>query len=171
MHSKANIKQKTFYIQGLRSFRDTLPKNIKRIINKKGFAYTEILNRWSYLVGSKISQVSFPKAIRTPGKNAPGILIINVQRGNEIDLEFSKNIIIEKINSHFGYKVLNNIRLKAFGNFEKKIIEKIINKKKIGKKKILYSLNFDNKLRDSIKSINNEKIKKSLAKLINSIQK
>ena len=41
---------------------DTLPKNIKRIINKKGFAYTEILNRWSYLVGSKISQVSFPKA-------------------------------------------------------------------------------------------------------------
>ena len=38
-------------IQGLRSFKDTLPKNIKKIINKKGHIYSETLNNWKYIVG------------------------------------------------------------------------------------------------------------------------
>ena len=101
MHIKNNIKQKTFYIQGLRSFKNSLPKNVKKILNKKGFVYSEILNRWNYLVGNEISKVSFPKTFKPSGKNAPGTLIISVQRGNEINIEFSKNTIIEKINSFF----------------------------------------------------------------------
>ena len=116
MHIKNNIKQGTFYIQGLRSFKDTLPKNVKKILNKKGFTYSQILNKWTYLVGDKISKISFPKGFRPHGKNTPGTLIISVQRGNEVDIEFSKNTIIEKINSYFGYKIINNIRLESFIN-------------------------------------------------------
>ena len=161
MHIKNNIKQKTFYIQGLRSFKNSLPKNVKKILNKKGFVYTEILNRWNYLVGNEISKVSFPKAFKPNGKNAPGILIISVQRGNEINIEFSKNTIIEKINSFFGYKILNNVRLETFNNL----------KRNINKKKMYISTNSTKKFKDSLKYINNEKIKKSLMELINSIQK
>ena len=113
MHIKNNIRQKTFYIQGLRSFKNSLPKNVKKILNKKGFVYSEILNRWNYLVGNEISKVSFPKTFKPNGKNAPGTLIISAQRGNEISVEYSKNTIIEKINNFFGYKVLNNIRLET----------------------------------------------------------
>ena len=36
MHFKNNTKQRFKTIQGLRSFKDTLPKNIKKIIKKKG---------------------------------------------------------------------------------------------------------------------------------------
>ena len=161
MHIKNNIKQKTFYIQGLRSFKNSLPKNVKKILNKKGFVYAEILNRWNYLVGNEISKVSFPKTFKPSGKNAPGILIISVQRGNEINIEFSKNTIIEKINSFFGYKVLNNVRLETFNNL----------KENINKKKMYISKNSTKKFQDSLKSLNNEKIKKSLIKLINVIQK
>ena len=161
MHIKNNIKQKTFYIQGLRSFKNSLPKNVKKILNKKGFVYSEILNRWNYLVGNEISKVSFPKTFKPNGKNAPGILIINVQRGNEINIEFSKNTIIEKINSFFGYKVLNNVRLETFNNL----------KENINKKKMHISANNKAKFKDSLKSLNNEKIKKSLIELINVIQK
>ena len=161
MHIKNNIKQKTFYIQGLRSFKNSLPKNVKKILNKKGFVYSEILNRWNYLVGNEISKVSFPKTFKPSGKNAPGILIISVQRGNEIDIEFSKNTIIEKINSFFGYKVLNNVRLETFNNL----------KENINKKKMHISANNKAKFKDSLKSINNEKIKQSLIELINVIQK
>ena len=161
MHIKNNIRQNTFYIQGLRSFKNSLPKNVKKILNKKGFVYTEILNRWNYLVGNEISKVSFPKTFKPNGKNAPGTLIISIQRGNEINIEFSKNTIIEKINSFFGYKVLNNVRLETFNNL----------KENINKKKMHISANNKAKFKDSLKSLNNEKIKKSLIELINVIQK
>ncbi len=161
MHIKKNIRQKTFYIQGLRSFKNSLPKNVKKILNKKGFVYSEILNRWNYLVGNEISKVSFPKTFKPNGKNAPGTLIISAQRGNEISVEYNKNTIIEKINSFFGYKVLNNIRLETFNNL----------KENINKKKMHISKNTTEKFKDSLKSLNNEKIKKSLIKLINTIQK
>jgi hypothetical protein len=161
MHIKNSIRQKTFYIQGLRSFKNSLPKNIKKILNKKGFVYSEILNRWNYLVGNEISKVSFPRTFKPNGKNAPGTLIISVQRGNEINVEFSKNAIIEKINSFFGYKILNNIRLETFNSL----------KENINKKKMYISTNTTEKFKDSLKSLNNEKIKKSLMELINVIQK
>ena len=138
-----------------------MPKNVKKILNKKGFVYSEILNRWNYLVGNEISKVSFPKTFKPSGKNAPGILIISVQRGNEINIEFSKNTIIEKINSFFGYKVLNNVRLETFNDL----------KENINKKKMHISANNKAKFKDSLKSLNNEKIKKSLIELINVIQK
>ena len=51
MQFKNNTKQRNAVIQGLRSFRDTLPKNIKKIINKKGHIYSETLNNWKYIVG------------------------------------------------------------------------------------------------------------------------
>ena len=35
MEFKYNTKQRTKTIQGLRSFKDTLPKKIKKILNKK----------------------------------------------------------------------------------------------------------------------------------------
>jgi hypothetical protein len=161
MHIKNNIRQKTFYIQGLRSFKNSLPKNVKKILNKKGFVYSEILNRWNYLVGNEISKVSFPKTFKPNGKNAPGTLIISVQRGNEISVEFSKNTIIEKINSFFGYKILNNIRLETFNNL----------RENINKKKVYISTKTTEKFKNSLKSLNNEKIKKSLMELINAIQK
>ena len=138
-----------------------MPKNVKKILNKKGFVYSEILNRWNYLVGNEISRVSFPKTFKPNGKNAPGTLIISIQRGNEINIEFSKNTIIEKINSFFGYKVLNNVRIETFNNL----------KENINKKKMYISANNKAKFKDSLKSLNNEKIKKSLIELINVIQK
>ena len=113
------------------------------------------------MVGNEISKVSFPKAFRPSGKNAPGTLIISAQRGNEINIEFSKNTIIEKINSFFGYKILNNVRLETFNNL----------KENINKKKMYISKNTTEKFKDSLKSLNNEKIKKSLMELINAIQK
>ena len=161
MHIKNNIRQNTFYIQGFRSFKNSLPKNVKKILNKKGFVYSEILNRWSYLVGHETSKVSFPKTFKPGGKNSPGTLILNVQRGNEINIEFSKNIILEKINSFFGYKVINNLRLETFNSLKEDSI----------KKKIHISKNSKKKFKDSLKSLNNEKIKKSLTELINVIQK
>jgi len=61
MRSKNNIKQRNSTIQGLRSFKDTLPKNVKKIINKKGHIYSETLSNWKYIVGEKLFKFCYPK--------------------------------------------------------------------------------------------------------------
>ena len=62
---------------------------------------------------------------------------------------------MNKINSYFGYQLLNNIRLQTY-NSEKKE-NKIKNK----------SINFSDKIIKKVLDIKSEKIKNSLSKLIN----
>ena len=55
MQFKKYFKQRNGSIQGLRSLKDTLPTNIKKVINKRGQIYSEILNNWKYIAGEKFS--------------------------------------------------------------------------------------------------------------------
>lgn len=161
MHVKNNINQGRFYIQGLRSFKDSLPKDVKKILDKRGHIYSEILSRWNYLVGKEMSKISFPKTFKPSLKNGPGTLTISVQRGNEVEIEYSKNIIIKKINNYFGYNILDNIRIETFNTFVKSI----------NNKKIFISQKSAKKIANSLKEIKNEKIKKSLIQLLKAIKK
>tara|TARA_B100000315_G_scaffold170827_1_gene159327 strand:+ start:303 stop:785 length:483 start_codon:yes stop_codon:yes gene_type:complete len=160
MHFKKSINQDSFYIQGLRSFKDTLPKSVKKILNKKGYVYSDIINKWNYIVGLKTSNVSYPKSFKPNGKNSAGTLTINVQRGNEIDVEYSKSQIINKINSYFGYKIIDKIRLETF--------EMKTNLKK--NKSSLISDVSKNRYLKNINNINNELIKNSLIKLTKNLK-
>ena len=116
MSSKNNTKHRNLSIQGLRSFKDTLPKNIKKIINKKGHIYSETLNNWRYIVGSDLFDVCFPKSFKNSNKFGVSTLIVMVKRGHEVDLEYSKKDIIDKMNSFFGYSVVEKLKLISFDN-------------------------------------------------------
>ena len=114
MSLKYNSKQRYKTIQGLRSFKDTLPTEAKRIISKKGKIYNETLDNWKYLVGKDLFKVSFPKSYKSSNKLSGSRLNILVKRGNEVDVEYSKKEIIKKINIFFGYHVLDDIKLNTF---------------------------------------------------------
>ena len=88
MQFKNNIKQRFKTIQGLRSFKDTLPKNIKKIIKKKGHIFSETLNNWKYIVGNEIFQICYPKSFKNSNKFGVSTLHVMVKRGNEVDLEY-----------------------------------------------------------------------------------
>ncbi len=150
MSLKYNTKQRYKTIQGLRSFKNTLPTKVKRILDKKGRMYNETLDNWRYIVGDELFKVCYPKSFKTSNKLGGSYLIIMVKRGNEVDLEYSKKNIMNKINAYFGYEAIKNIKLNTFeGEYEKNIEKKVVNAtKKEHIKKI-----------DNIK---NDKIKKSL---------
>ena len=152
MHYKQNNKESKTYVQGLRPFGNTLPRGIKGILKKNGYNYSEIISKWNLLMGKNISNYCYPKSIKMSRSNKNGTLILSVERGNEIIAEYSKKEIINKINSYFGYEILNNVRIETFNNFKENIDEKRNIISKSSKEK------FDNLL----KSIKNEKIKKSL---------
>ena len=86
-------------------------------------------------------------------------MLIGVERGNEITLEYSKKDIINKINSYFGYNFISEIKLKSINSVKKKITN--------NKNQIKFSKTFDKK----INKIKNEKIKKSLSDLFNVMKK
>ena len=153
MEFKYNTKQRTKTIQGLRSFKDTLPKKIKKILNKKGHIYSKTLENWRYIVGNELFECCYPRSFKNSNKLNGSCLNIMVKRGNEVDLEYSKTNIIKKINAYFGYNVVQNIKLNTFEDQNKKIIEKKdtnATKKEHTKK---------------ITSIKNDKIKNSLLEL------
>ncbi len=152
MNFKYNTKQRTKSVQGLRSFKDTLPQEAKRILNKKGQIYSNTLDNWKFLVGKELFNISYPRSYKNSKLNG-SCLNIMVKRGNEVDLEYSKKEIIKKINIFFGYNVVDEIKLKTFeGEFEKIKENKINNATK-------------SKNINKIKNIKNDKIKKSLLEL------
>ena len=152
---KNNSKQRTGSIQGLRSFKDTLPKNIKKVINKKGHIYSETLNNWKYIVGKNLFKVCYPKSFQNSNKFGLSTLLIMVKRGHEVDLEYSKKEIVEKMNSFFGYSVVEKLKFVSFDD-EKNISSK---------EKDLEENVTINKYQNKIKDVKNEKIKKSLFEL------
>ena len=155
MQFKKYTKQRNVSIQGLRSFKDTLPKNIKKFINKRGQIYSETLNNWKYIVGENLFDFCYPKSYRNSNKFGVSTLLIMVKRGHEVDLEYKKKEIIHRMNAFFEDSVVERIKLVSF-NDESKI--KLNNDK--------FDLNLtNNKYKDKINDIKNEKIKRSLLEL------
>ena len=68
MQFRKYTKQRNGSIQGLRSFKDTLPKNIKKFISKRGQIYSEILNNWKHIVGENLFKVCYPKSYKNSNK-------------------------------------------------------------------------------------------------------
>jgi len=161
MHYKQNNKESKTYVQGLRSFGNTLPRSIKRILKKSGYNYSEIISKWNFLVGKDISNYCFPKSIKMTQKNKSGTLVLSVERGNEINVEYSKKEIINKINSYFGYKLINNVRLQTFNSMN--------NKEKKGEKNILNESS--KKFKKKIDEIKSKDIRDSLSQLLNAAKK
>ena len=86
-------------------------------------------------------------------ENKNGALVLLVERGNEINVEYSKKDIINKINSYFGYQLISEIRLQTFSPINKKEKEKniISNSPKKFEKKINEIKNKD--IRDSLSQL------------------
>ena len=129
------------------------------MLRKNGYNYSEIITKWKTLVSKEISNCSFPKSIKMNRGDAHGKLLIAVNRGNEITIEYSKNDIINKINSYFGYQLIKEIQIQPFS---KKL-------KKSNKNNILNK--FSKSFEIQVNSIKSEKIKKSLSQLLSIIKK
>ena len=101
--------------------------------------------------------MEYPKSIKKTKGTTNGTLVLAVKRGDEINIEYSKEEIANKINSYFGYKLINEIRLQTINSEDRKT-------KKNTREK--FSKNFDEK----INKIKNENIRNSLSQLLKTIK-
>lgn len=148
MHIKNNNKTQTF-IQGLRPFSSSIPKTLKKHLRKGGYNYSSIVDNWTKIVNKKISDASYPIAIKMKKEMRDGTLVLNVVHGKEIDIEYEKNEIIDKINSFFGYNCISHITSK-------------IVQTKIKLNKTFPEIKDMTKINKKINKINNPELKSSL---------
>ncbi len=155
MHKKNNNSLTKNFIQGLRPLANTLPQQIKKILKKNGFNLSSIVDNWTRIVGDEISNNCYPLNIKARGNAKEVTLILNASHGKEIEIEYNKKNIIDKINTYFGYSFVKNIQIKIINS-------KYTNPKK-GNRVKKNKISFENNL----KKINNNNLKNKLENLIN----
>ncbi len=136
MHNKNNNKTQTF-IQGLRPFSSSIPKTLKKHLRKGGYNYSNIVDNWTRMVSKKISDACYPISVKMGKNMRDGNLFLNVVHGKELEVEYEKKEIMDKINSFFGYKCISHVTLKIVQNTinkEEKVFPKIKNFSEIDKK-------------------------------------
>ena len=158
-YKKKNISERVHSIQGLRPVSKTLPKGLKTILKKGGYNYSTIINNWTQLVGKKISDISYPRSIKTGKDLKNGVLILNVNHGDQLLVEYSKKEIVDKINTFFGYQFIKEVKISLIKN---KIIQKNSYLRK--KERIL-------KYEDKINKISDTNLRKNLSSLIDAFGK
>ena len=131
-----------------------MPKNIKKLIKKKGHIFSETLNNWKYIVGNDLFKVSYPKSFKNSNKLGTSYLLIMVKRGHEIDMEYSKKQILDKMNSYFGHTVVEKLKFISFDSAQTSFSKTVI----------IYNVT-NSKYMNKIVDIKNDKIKKSLIEL------
>tara|TARA_A100001015_G_C14386091_1_gene479859 strand:- start:34 stop:522 length:489 start_codon:yes stop_codon:yes gene_type:complete len=160
MHGKKVYINKSMYsIQGLRTVSNSLPSGLKKILKKGGHNYNTIIENWSNLVGKKISEVCYPKSVKTDKELKNGVLVLNVFHGDQVFVEYSKQDILDKINAFFGYQFIREVRL-------------ILIKEKMKKsKKYNFNQETKTKFQKKVEKITDANLKKNLTNLLNVFNK
>ena len=149
MHNKNNNKTQTF-IQGLRPFSSSIPKTLKKHLRKGGYNYSSIVDNWTKMVSKSISDACYPVTIKMGKDMKNGNLILNVIHGKEMEIEYEKKKIIDKINSFFGYNCISHVTLKIVQNAIK------------NNSKVFPKIKNFSKIKDKMDKINNSELKNSL---------
>ena len=148
MHSKNNNKSQTF-IQGLRPFSSSIPKTLKKHLRKGGYNYSNIVDNWTKMVSKKIADACYPITVKMGKEMREGTLVLNVIHGKELEVEYEKNEIMDKINSFFGYKCISNVVLKIVQNT-------------VRPKKNFPKIKDFSKIEDKMSKVNDDTLKSSL---------
>ena len=153
MHNKNNNKTYNV-IQGLRPFSSSIPKTLKKHLRKGGYNYSNIVDNWTKMVSKKISDACYPITVKMGKDMKRGTLVLNVIHGKELEVEYKKNEIVDKINSLFGYSCIETISLK------------IIQDKIIKKNNILPKIKNFKKIDEKIKKVKDNRLKNSLGNFL-----
>ena len=154
MHSKNNNNKTQSFIQGLRPFSSSVPKTLKKYLRKGGYNYSNIIDNWTKMVSKKISDSCYPVNLKMGKEMRDGILILNVTHGKEIEIEYKKQEIIDKINSFFGYNCISKVNLRI-------VQDKLQSKDKSFKKIKNFS-----KIEEKMNKIKDDTLKSSLSNLL-----
>lgn len=117
MNKPSNTRSKTF----ARPLSDVLAATLSETFAKQGFASTELVTRWTDIVGPEIGAHSQPAKLQWPrqsreqaGSEAvePATLILRVEGPSALEIQHLSAVILERVNRFFGWQAVGRIALR-----------------------------------------------------------
>ena len=79
----------------------------------RGFAEAGLITEWASIVGNDVARMSRPMQLAFPrGERKGGVLTLECGGAAALELQHLKPQILDRINSHFGYAALAELRFK-----------------------------------------------------------
>lgn len=99
--------------RGPKAIGPNLLKGLNPILRRQGFAVSEVLTRWPTLVGAVLSEQARPEKLSfSPGRNGDATLYLRVAPGFAPEVQMLSPLIIERLNSYYGYRAVARIAIK-----------------------------------------------------------
>ncbi len=136
MKNKKTIINHEHKAEGLNLLASDMEGLVQKLLGSKGLIQTDILRNWQKIVGENLAHCTLPQKLDfKKDKRDEGTLFLIVSSG-ALALEVSQKtpIIIEKINTYFGYKAVNHIKIIQQEVFFE---DKIVNVADMQKKKLV----------------------------------
>jgi hypothetical protein len=101
--------------QGLTALGETISAVAAPMLGRsRGFAGTRVVAEWASIVGEQLADRSFPeRVVRSPLGQGGGTLHVRIAAGAlAVELQHLEPLIIERINTYFGYQAVTRLKLK-----------------------------------------------------------
>ena len=138
----------------LKPIHTLLPENLKKLIkNHPTSNYENLKKSWKKIVGENLSKKC--ELVKVQKYNSENSIFLKVDRNYLIDVDYSRDEIIEKVNSFLGFKFANKILINIKENKSPQGVKKGL---KLNKKmeNLIDSLN-DEELKNKLKNFSNDK--------------
>jgi hypothetical protein len=108
---------------GARAVGSFVPKLTRTAFEKFGFSTAALLTDWALIVGPTLAQTTTPDRIRWPknasqdaagggtGTRGGATLHLSVDPARALDVQYKTQLIIDRINSYFGYRAVAELRI------------------------------------------------------------
>ncbi len=117
--AQAQMRSKGFI--SARAVGSYVPKLTHKTFEKYGFAAAALITDWAVIVGKDMAGYTAPERLKWPrgaglGEEVeagrPGAtLIVRVEPARALDLQYKAQQLIERINGHFGYRAVGELRI------------------------------------------------------------
>jgi len=108
---------------GAKAVGSMVPSLTRKAFERFGFSTAALLTDWAGIVGKDLARYTSPDRLKWPrgGHGSDGetsgperqgaTLILRVDLGRGIDVQYRARQIIERINAHFGYRAIAELRI------------------------------------------------------------
>lgn len=111
-------------VLGARAVGSFVPRLTRTAFEKFGFSTASLITDWTQIVGADLARATKPDRLKWPKGPAarsdaddpdigrPGAtLVLRVDDGRALDIQYKTRLIIDRINSYFGYRAVAEIRI------------------------------------------------------------
>ncbi len=115
----ARVKKPAFVYKGVRPLADIIAEPLSAACRKRGFATLDLVAHWPDIVGPAFAETTAPdqlswprrpKGLVTEEEHEPAVLTVRCSGAAAMRLSLEAPLLIERINTFFGYRVVGRIR-------------------------------------------------------------